>query len=351
MRILDEQDQEMQLEDCDLNFGYLTADKHFVQHHEAQEAVAEQGHYYPKTFYFMDGSQYDVTTENEDDPNVIPNEDGVSFDLICAEDAEDKTIKGCDVRYIIDVEKQDAKEAYDEYEDIERYIRYTEDELRNQAISHACAQRQELISAQSVALMNYMIQPMSLEMTDEQVQEFDMIMPDFEAGQQYENKAVVRYKGALYRAIQAVPASVTQIYAPDQANSYWSRIGEPNEDGIYPWTQPYGATDCYQIGDKVTFDGKTYESVIANNVWSPAAYPTGWKEISSTSTEKPEQGGETPSGGEQDIYENWKQPTGGHDAYNIGDRVTFEGKVYESLINANTWSPSAYPAGWKEIVE
>lgn len=350
MRILDEQDQEMQLEDCDLNLGYLTADKHFVQHHEAQEAVAEQGHYYPKTFYFMDGSQYDVTTENEDDPNVIPNEDGVSFDLIRAESAEDKTIKGCDVRYIIDVEKQDAKEAYDEYEDIERYIRYTEDELRGMAIEQAAAQRQELISVQSIALMNYMVQPMSLEMTDEQVQAFDMIMPDFEAGQSYENKAVVRYKGALYRAIQAVDSSVTQTYTPDQANSYWKRIGEPNEEGVYPWSQPYGATDCYQIGDKVTYQGKTYESIIANNVWSPTAYPAGWKEISAETT-KPEQGGGTSSDGGQDTYEGWKQPTGGHDAYNVGDRVTFEGKVYESLINANTWSPSAYPAGWKEIVE
>jgi hypothetical protein len=46
----------------------------------------------------------------------------------------------------------------------------------------------------------------------------------------------------------------------------------------------------------------------------------------------------------------WVQPTGAHDAYNTGDRVTFEGKVYESLINANTYSPTAYPAGWQEVV-
>ena len=348
MRILDEQDQEMQLEDCDLTLGYLTADKHFVKHHEAQEAVAEQGHYYPKTFYFMDGTQYDVTTENEDDPNVIPNEDGVSFDLIRTEDDEDKTIKGCDVRYIIDVEKQEAKEAYDEYEDIERYRLYTEEELRGMAIEQAAAQRQELISVQSVALMNYMIKPMSLEMTDEQVQAFDMIMPDFEQGQAYDNKAVVRYAGALYRAIQVVPASVTQTYTPDQANSYWKRIGEPNEEGIYPWSQPYGATDCYQSGDKVTYQGKTYESVIANNVWSPTAYPAGWKDITSTTEETDP---DAPSGSEENVYDEWKQPTGGHDAYNIGDRVMFEGRVYESVINANTWSPTTYPAGWKQIVE
>ena len=48
-------------------------------------------------------------------------------------------------------------------------------------------------------------------------------------------------------------------------------------------------------------------------------------------------------------YPEWKQPTGAHDAYNTGDRVTFQGNDYESLINANVWSPTVYPAGWKQI--
>lgn len=45
----------------------------------------------------------------------------------------------------------------------------------------------------------------------------------------------------------------------------------------------------------------------------------------------------------------WVQPTGAHDAYNIGDRVhfpTINDAVYESKINANVWSPIVYPAGW-----
>lgn len=48
----------------------------------------------------------------------------------------------------------------------------------------------------------------------------------------------------------------------------------------------------------------------------------------------------------------WAQPTGAHDAYNTGDQVWFptEGStVYESLIDANVWSPTAYPAGWKTV--
>lgn len=45
----------------------------------------------------------------------------------------------------------------------------------------------------------------------------------------------------------------------------------------------------------------------------------------------------------------WVQPTGAQDAYNIGDKVSFEGNNYESLINANVWSPTVYPAGWQLI--
>ena len=50
-------------------------------------------------------------------------------------------------------------------------------------------------------------------------------------------------------------------------------------------------------------------------------------------------------------YPEWVQPLGGHDAYNVGDRVTFNGKVYESTITGNVWAPDVYPAGWKEIIE
>lgn len=52
-----------------------------------------------------------------------------------------------------------------------------------------------------------------------------------------------------------------------------------------------------------------------------------------------------------DEYPEYVQPTGGHDAYKIGDKVTFEGKKYECLIDGCVWTPKAYPQGWKEITE
>ena len=51
------------------------------------------------------------------------------------------------------------------------------------------------------------------------------------------------------------------------------------------------------------------------------------------------------------VIPDWVQPTGAGDAYNIGDKVKFEGAVYESLLNANVWSPTAYPAGWTKLYD
>lgn len=58
----------------------------------------------------------------------------------------------------------------------------------------------------------------------------------------------------------------------------------------------------------------------------------------------------TPNPEPADIPD-WVQPTGAHDAYNKGDKVRFEGDVYESLIDGNVWSPSVYPAGWALVAD
>ena len=50
-------------------------------------------------------------------------------------------------------------------------------------------------------------------------------------------------------------------------------------------------------------------------------------------------------------YSVWSQPTGSHDAYNIGDVVNYGGTLYVSMIDGNTYSPDAYPAGWEVYTE
>ena len=96
------------------------------------------------------------------------------------------------------------------------------------------------------------------------------------------------------------------------------------------WVQPTDATNAYPKDWTVTHDGKTWVSLTPANVWEPGV--SGWREVAEE--------GATPE---------WVQPTGAHDAYQTGDTVTFEGQEYVSLIDGNTWSPTAYPQGWEKI--
>ena len=45
----------------------------------------------------------------------------------------------------------------------------------------------------------------------------------------------------------------------------------------------------------------------------------------------------------------WVQPTGAQDAYWAGDRVRYQGRIYESLADANVWAPDVQ--GWTEVAQ
>ena len=67
----------------------------------------------------------------------------------------------------------------------------------------------------------------------------------------------------------------------------------------------------------------------------------------STRVEKLEAGEVPEPAPEPEEWPEWVQPTGAHDAYGVGDKVTYNGKHYVSKIAGNVWSPDAYPAGWE----
>ena len=96
------------------------------------------------------------------------------------------------------------------------------------------------------------------------------------------------------------------------------------------WVQPTDATNAYPKGWTVTHDGKEWVSLTPANVWEPGV--SGWREVV-----------------EEGAAPEWVQPAGAHDAYQTGDHVMFEGAEYVSLIDGNTWSPTAYPQGWEKI--
>ena len=96
----------------------------------------------------------------------------------------------------------------------------------------------------------------------------------------------------------------------------------------------------YRIGEHVVYGDTIYrilQSHRSQHDWKPDQLPALYTPANKA-TEDPVDG-----------YPEWVQPTGGHDAYNTGDKVTFEGKVYESLMDGNTWSPTDNPTGWQEI--
>lgn len=92
----------------------------------------------------------------------------------------------------------------------------------------------------------------------------------------YKNGDRVRFNDILYKCLQDHTAQAS--WTPTDAPSLWAKVLIPTPSVIPEWEQPE-STNPYMKGDKVTYKGKTYESLIDNNVWSPEAYPQGWKEV------------------------------------------------------------------------
>ena len=102
-----------------------------------------------------------------------------------------------------------------------------------------------------------------------------LIYPFWEAGIDVEvdKKYLYVMNGVLYKSLQA---HTTQAdWTPDITPALWKEVVP---EGVIPeWKQPLGVHDSYQVGDKVTYKGNTYECTSANNVYAPDVY--GWKKL------------------------------------------------------------------------
>ena len=54
---------------------------------------------------------------------------------------------------------------------------------------------------------------------------------------------------------------------------------------------------------------------------------------------------------ETDEYPEYKQPTGAHDCYNTGMKMTFNGEKYICKIDGCVWDPITYPNAWEKVIE
>lgn len=124
------------------------------------------------------------------------------------------------------------------------------------------------------------LQLFSASLTDEQAMEVAAIYDPWEVGKSYTVGNIVAYgengvgDPQLYKVVQTHTSQVD--WTPDTAVSLFTAIGL--DDSGYPiWVQPTGAHDAYNTGDIVNYNGVLYESLIDGNVYSPDAYPAGWK--------------------------------------------------------------------------
>ncbi len=133
----------------------------------------------------------------------------------------------------------------------------------------------------------------------------------------------------LRRALQMFAATLTEEQALEIAT-------------VYP---VWEANHAYQVGDIISYG--------ANSAGDPQLYKVVQAH---TSQDNWRPGARTESlydafGLDDGGYPIWSQPSGAHDAYNTGDIVNYNGTLYKSLIDGNTWSPDAYPAGWEVYEE
>lgn len=106
------------------------------------------------------------------------------------------------------------------------------------------------------------------------------VYPKYKVGVAYKVKEVFAYgengvgDPQLYQVLQAHTSSAE--WTPDTAVSLYKKIGV-TEDGYPEWVQPIGASDAYNTGDIVSYNGTLYQSTIDGNVWAPDVYPQGWE--------------------------------------------------------------------------
>lgn len=111
-------------------------------------------------------------------------------------------------------------------------------------------------------------------LNDEQSLTYTDLFKEWLENQNYTIDEKVKYNNTLYKCLQTHTSQAD--WNPVDAVSLWAKVLIVDQTEIFEWEQPE-STNPYMKGDKVTYNGKTYESTIDNNVWAPDVY--GWVEV------------------------------------------------------------------------
>ena len=115
--------------------------------------------------------------------------------------------------------------------------------------------------------------------TDEDAYVMRYLYDMWEADTEYKTGDRKRHGDNLYKCLQNHTSQAE--WTPEAAPSLWAKI-LPGQEGtaVGEWVQPE-STNPYNKGDKVTHNGKTWESLVDGNVWEPGAQGSEslWKEV------------------------------------------------------------------------
>lgn len=90
----------------------------------------------------------------------------------------------------------------------------------------------------------------------------------------------------------------------------------------------------YAAGMCVAYGQQYYRCLTSHTAqpgWTPDTAPSLWVRIDDPAVEWP----------------TWRQPMGAHDAYRVGDKVTYEDKRWVCIADYNVWPPGVQ--GWQEV--
>lgn len=90
---------------------------------------------------------------------------------------------------------------------------------------------------------------------------------------------VVKDNGQVWQLLQSYDSSVYKDH-PENLRAQWSLCHTKDPLKAKPYVAPMGQSGMYMKDECcIASNGKVYKSKVDNNVWTPTAYPSGWKEV------------------------------------------------------------------------
>lgn len=181
----------------------------------------------------------------------------------------------------------------------------------------------------------------SPNITTEQLKNFNVFVKEIEVPQEeLDLMEAMRVKSELREA--AIDAIITELVKCNlKATKYLNEL-QSISDGVALFLLPYfpqwKVNEQYNTGDRILYKNLLYKVLqdhTSQENWKPDISPSLFtKVIRQVGENIPE----------------WQQPSA-ENAYMKGDKVRFNDKIYESLIDNNVWNPTDYPQGWEEVVK